>query len=290
MKYWNSIFYLIFAGLFFMAGCSKDKPQTKADFTASSDSANVFDTVYFTNKSQNANNYVWYFGDGNSSISVEQNPSHVYTTKGSYTVSLKAIGSGNSDSTSQTIIILPYKGSVITEGQGIPEIKIGDTWADVKTTLPPTTTDTAYASYFYADQNLYANWVYYDSRGIGVGFVSKTATLDKADPAFIVTVYMPNYIGTTTKGITLGTGTLTKVKAIYGNPESTDTSDPSFTGYSYSSQGIDFYTYNPNSPEIVNQMFVYSASGSGRISVINPGGSDQLHRIYEPVLPKGHKK
>ena len=47
-------------------------------------------SVNFTNNSQQATSYVWYFGDG--SFSSQASPSHVYTTPGIYTVMLIANG------------------------------------------------------------------------------------------------------------------------------------------------------------------------------------------------------
>ena len=59
-------------------------PQPEADFTH----AGIDLTVDFTNNSTNATTYVWDFGDGNTST--ENNPSHTYTTAGTYTVTLTA--------------------------------------------------------------------------------------------------------------------------------------------------------------------------------------------------------
>ena len=59
-----------------------------ADFITN---GNVFcagDTVRCTNNSQNANAWRWNFGDGNTSSL--QNPTHVYATGGSYTITLQA--------------------------------------------------------------------------------------------------------------------------------------------------------------------------------------------------------
>ncbi len=49
-------------------------------------------SVSFTNQSQYATSYVWSFGDGNTSN--ETHPTYTYSTAGSYTVSLTAIGPG----------------------------------------------------------------------------------------------------------------------------------------------------------------------------------------------------
>ena len=45
-------------------------------------------TITFTNTSQFASNYLWNFGDGSTDTS--QNPIHVYSTSGTYTVTLTA--------------------------------------------------------------------------------------------------------------------------------------------------------------------------------------------------------
>lgn len=53
-------------------------------------------TVNFTNQSLYATQYLWDFGDGNSSTEI--NPIYTYSTEGSYTVTLIAIGPGGQDS------------------------------------------------------------------------------------------------------------------------------------------------------------------------------------------------
>ena len=56
--------------------------------------------VQFTNSSQNYNTLIWDFGDGNSST--DTNPVHIYTTAGSYDVSLSATGNGGTETSSST--------------------------------------------------------------------------------------------------------------------------------------------------------------------------------------------
>ena len=71
--------------------------------TAKSDfqfSANEL-SVSFTNSSTSSNNYIWDFGDGNSSQ--QANPTHLYTSDGVYTVSLVSSNSCSTDTLSQTI-------------------------------------------------------------------------------------------------------------------------------------------------------------------------------------------
>jgi len=56
--------------------------------------------VQFFNNSQNYSSLVWNFGDGNSSS--EENPYHIYTSTGSYDVSLTATGDGGTETGVET--------------------------------------------------------------------------------------------------------------------------------------------------------------------------------------------
>jgi len=62
-------------------------------------------TINFTNNSINASEYLWNFGDGNTST--ETNPSHEYIKGGDFDVSLKAYGENSTNITVSTITILP---------------------------------------------------------------------------------------------------------------------------------------------------------------------------------------
>jgi len=70
-------------------------PLPSAAFTADPTSGLVPLSVQFTNQSNNAQSYVWDFGDGENSASL--NPDHIYTTGGVYTVTLTATGPGGSN-------------------------------------------------------------------------------------------------------------------------------------------------------------------------------------------------
>lgn len=61
-----------------------------ADFSYSPDGTDP-NTIDFLNNSTMATSYSWDFGDG-SETSVEENPTHPYSSSGTYTVSLTAIG------------------------------------------------------------------------------------------------------------------------------------------------------------------------------------------------------
>lgn len=57
----------------------------------------------FVNSSQHATDYTWDFGDGFTSV--EENPTHLYTAIGSYTVTLIARHCGQTDTLKQVIVI-----------------------------------------------------------------------------------------------------------------------------------------------------------------------------------------
>lgn len=70
--------------------------------------------VELTNNSQNATEYLWNFGDGTSSDPTV-NPIHVYTTEGTYTITLTAINYNCTTTVAQTIVVVPF-------GVGIEEL------------------------------------------------------------------------------------------------------------------------------------------------------------------------
>jgi len=79
-----------------------------AAFTPVPDTACVGGSITFNNSSLNANSYLWNFGDGNTDTL--QNPTHIYTTAGTDTVTLIAISTGpcliGSDTIQITVTIL----------------------------------------------------------------------------------------------------------------------------------------------------------------------------------------
>ena len=63
-----------------------------ASFSIANNGVAVGTAIQFNNQSTDANSYHWDFGDGN--FSCAENPSHVYTTAGNYTVKLVVFGDG----------------------------------------------------------------------------------------------------------------------------------------------------------------------------------------------------
>jgi len=89
-----------------------------ANFTATPTTGIAPLSVNFTNTSSgDYTSLSWNFGDGNTSNEV--NPTHVYTTKGIYTVSLTVSGLGGDDTETKTGLITVYE-NVSTQFNGIP--------------------------------------------------------------------------------------------------------------------------------------------------------------------------
>jgi len=78
----------------------------KADFTYTPAQPTVLDTIQFTDQSTDPDGFItawaWNFGDGNTST--QQNPTHKYSARGSYTVSLMVTdNNGATNTTTRTI-------------------------------------------------------------------------------------------------------------------------------------------------------------------------------------------
>ncbi len=76
----------------FLISCEKDAPNPVASFTLDKTSSQIGETIYFVNTSENASNYFWDFGDGNTST--DKNPTYSYSSDGTFTITLTATGEG----------------------------------------------------------------------------------------------------------------------------------------------------------------------------------------------------
>ncbi|MCK4663388.1 MAG: PKD domain-containing protein [Bacteroidales bacterium] len=86
--------------------CKKpeETPKPTACFDMSTTEAAVNEQIIFTNCSENAELYLWNFGDGISSP--EKDPTHTYTEAGNYTISLLAKNGDNYDQATKSITII----------------------------------------------------------------------------------------------------------------------------------------------------------------------------------------
>jgi PKD repeat protein len=83
--------------------------RTEASFSMNKTTAKAGETIIFTNLSKNAENFKWLFGDG--ALSYEKDPSHSYSSAGTFTVELYVNAKGKSippvAQVSKTILITP---------------------------------------------------------------------------------------------------------------------------------------------------------------------------------------
>ncbi len=92
---------------------TSESTTVDACFTASATEISEGQSISFTNCSSNADSYSWDFGDGGSSSEVS--PSHVFSVKGNYTVTLTAFSGSTSDQQRLQIIVNETAGTVTVE-------------------------------------------------------------------------------------------------------------------------------------------------------------------------------
>ena len=94
------------AALILITACSKEQKDLPVASFKCTNKVNIGDTVYFKNTSEGAITFDWDFGDGSGST--EENPSHVYTERGVFTILLVATNTDGSDKASRDILIMPW--------------------------------------------------------------------------------------------------------------------------------------------------------------------------------------
>ena len=87
----------------------QEKVIPTAEFDADTTSGSATLSVQFTDLSQNANGWNWDFGDG--ATSTERNPTHTYSSAGTYTVTLTVGNEGGTASKVNTINVLEENSS-----------------------------------------------------------------------------------------------------------------------------------------------------------------------------------
>ncbi|HTE29016.1 MAG TPA: PKD domain-containing protein [Chryseolinea sp.] len=80
-------------------------PQAAATFTVDKSTAQVDETIQFTNTSENATAFKWSFGDGTTSKEVS--PRKSFQSSGSFLVSLVSTGEGGSTISSLSVTVVP---------------------------------------------------------------------------------------------------------------------------------------------------------------------------------------
>jgi len=99
----------------------KECPKPEVDFNVSSEFASVSCLLTFNNESKGGDEWLWDFGDGETSAL--KNPSHTYKKPGVYSITLEAFNEcGASKKTKQNYITISYpEASFITEKQVVSE-------------------------------------------------------------------------------------------------------------------------------------------------------------------------
>lgn len=99
----SKFLFLSFVLMLAWTGCNKDedKNELKAAFawTLQQEPGKVI----FTNQSSNAVSYEWNFDDGTSST--QMSPTKNYLQNGNYIVTLKAFGTGETQTASDTVVV-----------------------------------------------------------------------------------------------------------------------------------------------------------------------------------------
>ena len=98
----------------FLSNCNKAE-EPVAGFTYSADEL----TLTFSSSSTDADTYAWDFGDGGTST--QENPSHTYSTAGTYSVELSVENDEGSDSETKSVIV-----ESPTPAAESPELSFGD--------------------------------------------------------------------------------------------------------------------------------------------------------------------
>lgn len=98
----NKIFLMAFIVAAILTSCKTDEPEETTPTALFSFAQNEL-KVTFTNASQDAQSYVWAFGDGQTSK--EKNPIHAYAKAGTYKVQLTATNITKSNTYSQNVTI-----------------------------------------------------------------------------------------------------------------------------------------------------------------------------------------
>jgi RHS repeat-associated protein/uncharacterized repeat protein (TIGR01451 family) len=111
-----------------------------ADFSAEPVTGTAPMTVTFTNVSTGADSCLWDFGDGTTSAS--ENPTHVYTATGAYTVTLTATGLGGMDALERVSYITVY-------GIPVADFAASPTSGETPLTVVFTNTSTHATSYIW---------------------------------------------------------------------------------------------------------------------------------------------
>jgi len=274
-----------------------------ADFSATPTTINEGETVYFTDLSTGTpTSWLWDFGD--TQTSTIQNPSHAYSTAGTYDVTLTSTNSFGSDFISKSAYItvnsVPFS-STITNS-------IGDYFVSgvspVNNTITASTPSANWIDFYIADStftikydslidyiggNNTKSWTY-DMGLLDTGMIVWAIFYNSSGSYIGYDYYLPNMI-VTPEWLLNGYGSLSNVNVV-GN------SVQMLGHFSFSTQnnpmptdipGLNGRPFNLVNPEIIADIDFDCATGLSNI--INPNTSfnfnifDQYNYLYNYPLP-----
>ena len=263
---------------FMLISCDEDEIVTAA-FSVSETDIETGETVTFNNESENAQYYQWDFGDGD--VSVDENPTHEYSVAGTYEVTLVAIGNDGADSATVSLDVEAGYDVTILEGEGIENVELYDTWAEIQSVY--TSTDTVHYIYddYLEDYGFYYHEIYFYEEGVVFDFLTESTTLSDTDPVYYIWVLDP-FSGATKKGISIGSDAEDVIE-FYGDPE-TEYEGDGYTSYWYDTQGIDFY-YS-NSYGVVDEICIYEPYESSSLSTKSAERKVIMEKIQNHLIRK----
>ncbi|MFC2168338.1 PKD domain-containing protein [Acidobacteriota bacterium] len=213
-----------------------------SDFVGSPVSGGAPMEVFFTDSSTgDVSIYSWDFGDG--STSSEQNPSHIYTAAGTYTVSLTVDAPGRTDTNTKTNYITVTNSAPVADFSGTP--RSGDNPLSVIFSDLSTGTITGYSwdfgdtgtstepnpSHIYADAGTYT--VILTVTGpLGSDFETKTDYITVTEPPFAAEFSGTPLTGDKPLAVNFtdeSTGTITSWDWDFGDGNTSTDQDPSNT-------------------------------------------------------------
>jgi len=96
--------------LVILTSCTKE-PVAGFEFINSGSTFEIGEKIFIINNSSDAKNYSWSFGDG--STSSLQDPDHVYSSSGTYSIKLTAINKSKEDTYSKSVTVKSTKGEIV---------------------------------------------------------------------------------------------------------------------------------------------------------------------------------
>ena len=246
----------------------------EADFTWDPLSPYADETITFTNQSTNATSYSWDFDDGTTSTA--ENPTHVYSTDGTFSVQLIASGDGGKDTISKDILVGPGSTVNIFPGVGAMGIELEETWETIQDKL----SEEDYLGYFLSPASGGGDYIIHVweslSEGVLLFNISPSASYSYSDSDILILLALyDNFLGQTAEGIQMGS-LLSEAVTAYGDPDSYDTE---YDSYIYDRLGIRFYY---NGSNIIDEMDIYFADSKKSTGIKYP----EIHDLRNIKLQK----